>query len=211
MRLVVNKDWTPDMKIYGAVALLFISGAAEAQDWTGFYAGGALSYDTIEISDLTFGDGPVEITGPSPVLFAGYNFQSGSLVYGAELLVVDQSGDADDGDFLRPATADGSTQIRGRIGYVYGDLLPYLAIGATRTRVKVDHEGNGNPVDFADNAASGTSVALGLDWAVNDKSFVRFEVEQTSYSDDTLLFYGNDPHAYSLDATRVSVGYAYRF
>jgi opacity protein-like surface antigen len=66
-------------------------------------------------------------------------------------------------------------------------------------------------VDFADNAASGTSVALGLDWAVNDKSFVRFEVEQTSYSDDTLLFYGNDPHAYSLDATRVSVGYAYRF
>jgi outer membrane immunogenic protein len=210
-RLVASKDWTPNMKIYGAVALLFLSGAAEAQDWTGFYAGGALSYDTIEITDLTFGDGPVDISGPSPVLFAGYNFQSGNLVYSAEALVISQSGDADDGSFLRPATADGTTQLRGRIGYVYGDVLPYLAIGASRTRIKVDHEGNGNPVDSADDTASGTSVALGLDWAMNEKSFVRFEVENTSYSDDTLLFYGDDPHAYSLDATRISVGYAFRF
>jgi outer membrane immunogenic protein len=199
------------MKTYGAVVLLFLSGAAQAQDWTGFYAGGALSYDTIEINDLSFGDGSVDMTGPSPVLFAGYNFQSGNLVYGAELLVVSQSGDADDGDFLRPATADGSTQIRGRIGYVSGDVLPYLAIGATSTRVKVDHEGNGNHADFADNTSSGTSVALGLDWAMNERSFVRFEVESTSYSDDTLVFYGDDPHEYSLDATRISVGYAYRF
>ena len=199
------------MKMYGTIALLFLSGAAEAQDWTGFYAGGSLSYDTIEINDLSYGDGPVDMTGASLGLFAGYNFQSGNLVYGAELLVVDQSGDADDGDFLRPATADGSTQIRGRIGYVYGDVLPYLAIGATSTRVKVDHEGLGNPADFADDTASGTSIALGLDWALNEKSFVRFEVEDTSYSDDTLLFYGDDPHDYTLDATRISVGYAYRF
>jgi outer membrane immunogenic protein len=199
------------MKIYGAIALLFLSGAAHAQDWTGFYAGGSLSYDTIEINDLSFGDGPVDITSTSPGFFAGYNFQSGNLVYGAEILVISQSGDADDGNFLRPATADGSTQFRGRIGYVYGDVLPYLALGATRTRIEADHEGNGDDVDLAYDLASGTSIALGADWAVNEKSFVRFEVEKTSYSDDTLLFYRNDPHDYSLDATRISVGYAYRF
>lgn len=198
-------------KIYGAVALLCLGSAAGAQDWTGFYVGGSLSYDTIEINDLSFGDGPVDITGFSPVLFAGFNFQSGSLVYGAEALVISQSGDADDGNFLRPATADGSTQLRGRIGYVYGDVLPYLAIGATRTRVKADHEGDGSSVDIADDTASGTSVALGLDWAMNERSFVRFEVENTSYSDDTLVFYRDDPHDYTLDATRISVGYAYRF
>lgn len=199
------------MKIFGVAAVLLLSGAAQAQDWTGFYAGGSLSYDTIEINDLSFGDGPVELTGASAGLFAGYNFQSGNLVYGAEALVVSQSGDADDGNFLRPATADGSTQLRGRIGYVYGDVLPYLAIGATRSRIKADHEGNGNPADSADNTSSGTSVALGLDWALNERSFVRFEVEQTNYSDDTLVFYGDDPHNYSLDASRISLGYAYRF
>jgi outer membrane immunogenic protein len=199
------------MKMYGAVALLFLSGAAQAQDWTGFYVGGSLSYDTIEINDLSFGNGPVDISGISPVLFAGYNFQSGNLVYGVEALVIDQSGDADDGNFLRPATADGSTQIRGRIGYVYDNVLPYLAIGATSTRIKVDRGGNGNPADLTDDSASGTSVALGLDWSLNEKSFVRFEVETTSYSDGTLLFSGSSPLDYNLDASRISVGYAYRF
>jgi outer membrane immunogenic protein len=198
-------------EIYGAVALLCLGSAAGAQDWTGFYAGGSLSYDTIEINDLTNGNGPVDITGTSPALFAGYNFQSGNLVFGGELLVVDQSGDADDGNFLRPATADGSTQIRGRIGYVYDDVLPYLAIGATSTRVKVDRGGTGNPADLTDDSASGTSVALGIDWALNEKSFVRFEAETTSYSDGTLLFSGSPPLDYDLDATRISVGYAYRF
>jgi outer membrane immunogenic protein len=195
------------MKIYGALVLFFLSSAA-AQDWTGFYFGGSLSYDTIEINDLTNGDGSVEITSTSPGLFAGYNFQSGNLVFGGELLVVDQSGDADDGDSLRPATADGSTQIRGRIGYVYGDVLPYIAIGSTSTRIKAE---NGNPGASADDSASGTSVALGLDWALKERSFVRFEVETTSYSDGTLLFSGSPPLDYDLDATRISVGYAYRF
>ena len=46
---------------------------------------------------------------------------------------------------------------------------------------------------------------------MNEQSFVRFEVESTNYSDDTLVFYGDDLHEYSLDATRISVGYAYRF
>jgi outer membrane immunogenic protein len=197
--------------ICGALTLVCLGSAALAQDWTGFYVGGALSYNTIEIEDLSFGDGPVEITGTSPVLFAGYNFQSGNLVYGAEALVNSQSGEADDGEFLRPASADGTTQIRGRIGYVYGDVLPYLALGATRTRIEADHEGDGNDADLGYDIASGTSVALGLDWAINERSFLRLEAETTSYSDDTLVFYRDDPHDYSLDATRISVGYAYRF
>lgn len=198
-------------RMFGAAALLCLGSAAGAQDWTGFYVGGSLNYDSIEINDLSFGDGPVDMTGPGYGLFAGYNFQSGNLVFGAELLVNSQTGEADDGNNLRPARADGSTQIRGRVGYVNGDFLPYLAIGATSTRVEVDHEGNGNDADFDDSTSSGTSVALGLDWAMNDRSFVRFEAEKTFYRDNTLLFYGNDPHNYSLDGMRLSVGYAYRF
>jgi outer membrane immunogenic protein len=199
------------MNIYRAVVFLFLSGAAHAEDWTGFYAGGSLSYDTIKINDLTFGNGQVDMTGASPSLFAGYNVQSGNLVFGGEVLVVDQSGSADDGDFLRPASTDGSTQIRGRVGYVYGDLLPYFAIGSTGTRIKADRNAAGAPVDRAENIARGVSLALGVDWALNERSFARVEVETTNYSDGTLLFDGNTAHDYSLAATRVSVGYAYRF
>lgn len=198
-------------KIFGTLALLCVGTTAGAQDWTGFYAGGSLGYDTIEINDLTYGDGPVDMTGPGVGVFAGYNFQSGNLVYGAELLATKNSADGNDGDFLLPASAETSMQIRGRIGYASGTMLPYLAIGATRTKVEADHEGNGLATDMADDTASGTSIALGMDWAMNETSFVRFEVEKTNYSDDTLNFYGGDLHDYSLDGTRISVGYAFRF
>lgn len=194
------------------VALLCLGTSASAQDWSGFYAGGALSYDAITANDLSYGDGPVDLNGAGLGLFAGYNFQSGNLVYGAELAATKHSGEGDDGDFLLPATALHSIGIRGRIGFVTGKMLPYLAVGATRTTWKADHEGNGLAVEISEDTATGTSIALGLDWSLSDRSFLRIEVERTRYGEDDIIFDdGADTHLYDMEATRVSVGYALRF
>lgn len=194
------------------LALLCLATPASAQDWSGFYAGGALGYDSITANDLGYGDGPVDLNGAGFGLFAGYNIQSGSLVYGVELAAIKHSGEGDDGDYLRPASALHSLALRGRIGFVTGKMLPYLALGTTRTTWEADHSGNDNPGDLWEDTAKGTSVALGLDWSLGDKSFLRIEVERTRYGEDQMGFYnGADPHGYELDATRVSLGYAMRF
>jgi outer membrane immunogenic protein len=195
----------------GFLALLCLGTSASAQDWSGFYAGGTLSYDSITANDLSYGDGPVDLNGAGLGIFAGYNLQSGNLVYGAELSAIKHSGEGDDGDYLRPATALHSLSLRGRIGFATGKMLPYLAVGATRTTWEADHEGNGDPADVWDDTASGTSVALGVDWSLSDTSFLRVEVEKTRYGEDEIDFYNGDIHEYDMDATRLSIGYAMRF
>jgi outer membrane immunogenic protein len=184
---------------------------AVAQDWTGFYAGGVLSYDSISPNDLSYGDGPVDLNGAGIGAFAGYNFQAGSLVYGAELGATVHSGEGFDGDYLEPASALHSLALRGRIGFVTGNMLPYLAVGATRTKWEANHDGSGDPSDVFADTATGTSIALGVDWSLSEKSFLRIEVERTRYGEDEIDFYNGDIHDYEMDATRLSLGYAMRF
>lgn len=199
------------MRAFLLVSAVCMGTSASAQDWTGFYAGGTLGYESFDINDLTFGDGPVDANGAGLGLFAGYNFQSGHMVYGAELQAQKHSGDGDDGDFLRPASALHSIGLRGRIGFAKGNTLSYLAIGAVRTKWEADHAGAGLAADIWSDTASGTSLALGVDWALTQTSFLRLEVERTRYGDDEIDFYGGDIHQYDMDATRISVGYALRF
>lgn len=193
------------------LALLAFGTTASAQDWSGFYAGGTVSYDAIEVNDLSYGDGPVDLTGIGIGGFAGYNLQSGNLVFGAEILAALHTGEGDDGDYLRPASALRSVGLRGRLGFASGSVLPYLAIGATRTKWEADHGGDGLSEDIWDDTATGPSVALGVDWAMNERSMLRVEVERTSYGEDEIDFYDGDIHEYEMDATRVSIGYALRF
>lgn len=192
-------------------AAISLATPAAAQDWAGFYAGGALSYESISPNDLSYGNGPVDLNGAGLGLFAGYNVQSGPMVYGAELGVAKHSGEAFDGDFLEPASALRSLSLRGRVGYVTGNMMPYLAIGATRTKWEANHAGSNDPADVWGDTATGTSLALGVDWSLTAKSFLRVEVEKTRYGEDEIDFYDGDIHDYEMDATRLSLGYAMRF
>jgi outer membrane immunogenic protein len=195
--------------LLGAVA---VGSPVGAQDWTSFYGGGTLAYDATALTDLSYGDGPADLNGAGLGLFAGYNLQRGNLVYGVELAVTKHSGEASDGDFLQPATALNSAALRGRVGYVTGRMLPYVAVGSYRSKFEVDHEGNGDPTDFGDETAKGTGLALGVDWTLKDRTFLRVEIESVHYKDGTIDFYdGSDPHDYDMDARRLVVGYAMNF
>ena len=195
-----------------AATVAFLPSLAAAQDWSGAYGGAALSYDKITVNDLSYGDGPIDLNGAGLGLFLGYNWQSGSLVFGSEIAATKHSGEASDGDYLLPATALFSVELRGRVGFATGKLLPYLAIGAVRTDWEADHFGSGLAGDMAKDTANGTAVAIGVDVSFTPTSFLRVEFEKIRYADDKMPFYnGSDNHDYEMDASRLTIGYAMRF
>ena len=112
------------MKLTPLFLLLVTASPALSQDWSGPYAGGGLSYDSITVFDLDYGDVPVDLNGAGLGLFGGYNFQSGNLVYGAELSATKHSGEGADNEYLRPATALNSLSLRGRIGFASINAAP---------------------------------------------------------------------------------------
>lgn len=180
-----------------------------AQDWAGAYGGLGLSFSEF---DLSIEGDDFSPSGVGAELLLGYNFQNGNWVFSPELIVGFTSGDDEfsEGSFRATASSGTSATIRGRVGYVADNILPYLAIGYTST--DFDVEGNDGTGRFTySETASGVSVALGLDYAVNDNAFVRFEVDYVDYDDGTISGRGLTSADYELEAYGLSISYAFRF
>lgn len=134
-----------------------------AVDWSGFYAGinvgssgGTVSFTSGPSYDL--------ISATSYGAFVGYNFQSDTLVYGAEL------GYSTGGVGI--ATAPPGVQfddffgIKGRIGYSIGSALVYGVLGANNTTY---YSNNVTPSGF------GISYGVGVDYLITDTYFAGLE------------------------------------
>jgi outer membrane immunogenic protein len=193
--------------ILAAMSLPTASLPALAQDFSGIYGGVDLISDRFDAEDLSYGPGPVDANGLGVGVFAGYNWQSGNIVFGPELYLTSHSADGNDGAYFLPFSAKRSMGVKARLGYTIGNIMPYLSVGTVRTKVEADHTGGGM---LAEDTAKGTSFSLGADWAVTDQTFLRVEIERTNYKDDFFSWSG-DVHDYSLDRTSMSVGYAFRF
>jgi hypothetical protein len=136
--------------------LLVSASAASAQDWSGFYLGVSAgqgsgdvgvpllsSSDTLD-SDVVYG------------LFAGYNLQQNSMVYGAELAF--NSGDINSQAF----PSQGITpllDLKGKVGLAAGRGLAYGVLG---------YSTNEAFVTGATSDGSGVSFGLGYDYQIND-------------------------------------------
>ena len=127
--------------------------AQQNADWTGFYAGGLGGAQSGEISP-----GGNTFTTANLGGFAGYNFQKGQVVYGAEVAAqlgtMDLSGAPADVDLLIDAKA--------RVGYSFGDALLFASGGYTTTDTGA----------LGGLSANGWNAGAGLDYALSDKFFV---------------------------------------
>ncbi len=92
-----------------------------AQDWTGPYAGFQIGGSDIDVDDGLEVDGD----GPSYGIFAGYNVQAGTLVYGGELDYDVTEYDIANGT----AEVDSTTRLKGRVGTELGGGLAYGTAG----------------------------------------------------------------------------------
>ncbi|MGC9419742.1 MAG: outer membrane protein [Rhodovulum sp.] len=120
----------------------------------GFYIGAAAGRASGDGSPFDFGDG-------TPYgLIAGYNVQQGRLVYGVEL----GHSAFDDLDYLS-LEIDRVTDLRGRVGYVTGDLMVYGAVGWAWAHAQ-------NTSTGADGDLDGASFGVGAEYNVNERFFV---------------------------------------
>jgi outer membrane immunogenic protein len=172
----------------GALAIMTIMGAANASDlprrhampakapiyvepaynWTGFYAGinGGYGFGHSEWSNA-FGTSGFNVDGGVVGGTLGYNYQMGQVVFGLE-------GDIDwsglQGQTNTGVCAGGICETtnnwlstaRGRIGYAFGRIMPYVTAGAAFGDVELNVPGIGSETDTRVGWTAGGGVEFAL-------------------------------------------------
>src|SRR5690606_9602913 len=173
-------------------------GAANAVNWTGFYAGGHLGYTQ---SRARFTD-PSEGVSVSDSLKgflgggqAGFNYQFGTWVFGLEADISGSNADATQ-VIVDPASGDASQMkekirwtslVTGRMGYAFDRALLYVKGGVAFGGFSL----NGNDFDSGDTvrksySQTGWTVGGGLEYALNSAWSVRAEYGYVAFGNKTL-------------------------
>ncbi len=163
-----------------------------ANDWSGFYIGAFAAYGTAGINhdydnNVLFGYSADGISGG---VQAGYNFQSGNMVYGIEadwyLGGETGSGLCDSG--TTPAcggtgsqptfTLDRTVGVKGRIGVVKGDMLFFGSAGWSQASITVTDTLQPATVSATH---QGFTVGAGLEWMMNNGVIISAEYQYGVY------------------------------
>lgn len=138
------------------IAALLCGSAASAQDWNGAYLGISAGSGSGEVAVPAFSG--LDTLDSSTVygLFAGYNLQRNSMVYGAEIAF--HSGDINSAAFPSQGI-DRLMDLKGRFGYAAGPGLVYGVLGYSTNRAFVSS---------GTSDGSGFSLGLGYDYQIND-------------------------------------------
>lgn len=155
-------------------------------DWTGFYAGAQLGWGQLD-SDV-FGD--EEPDGALYGVHAGYNYDFGSFVLGAEL-------DYDFTDISDSATdidLDSVARFKVKAGYDAGRFLPYVTAGVAQATT-------GGALDADDD---GQFAGVGVDYQYNDRIRVGAEALQHEFNDF-------DGSGSDIDATTIAARVSFTF
>lgn len=212
MELTMNTHKKTFTTVAAAMALVGLSGAANAGglaepviqqaptpmaapapapvsyggDWGGFYAGGQLGWGQLDAD--AFGD-----EDPDGALYgvhAGYNYDFGSFVLGAEL-------DYDATDISDAATGidlDSVARLKVKAGYDMGQFLPYVTAGVAQATTS----------GALDGTDDGQFAGLGVDYQYNDR--IRVGAEALQHQFDDFDGTGND-----IDATTIAARVSFTF
>jgi outer membrane immunogenic protein len=167
-----------------AEPVVVASPVATGGDWTGGYIGGQLGYGNASVGDVD-GDG---VAGG---LYAGYLYDMGTFVLGAE-------GGYDWGDITldgNAGTLDNVGRIKGIAGYDMGRTMLYATAGAAYGDATV---GGSSLSDW------GWLAGIGLDYKVNDVVSVGGEVLYHQFDDF-------DDAGVDVDATTIAARVSYHF
>ena len=165
-----------------------------AYSWAGPYLGASVGYSSGKVD-------PGNISGGTAGLTAGYNFQSGAMVYGLE---GDLSASGADGRFAAYKFSNpwfGTA--RGRIGYAIDNVLFYgtagLAFGSTRAQFGGLSETQ---------VSAGLTAGLGAEFGFARNWSAKIEYLYVNLSDSRFTITGAD-HGASFGTVRVGVNYRF--
>lgn len=216
--------------IAGGILLTIISGAAVADDWSGWHVGGHLGYSSNDLSGLydTAGSTPyadfskAEESGAAYGLQGGYDWQNGNIVYGVEVNYTKTNLDGEtnidgEGDYERFDT-EKYWSISGRIGTLVNDkTLIYATAGVARVYNELevelnDQDGNNNR-SYHETAAllgAGVEYAYSKNWSIRGEAlYINLDKEDNDLTD---LDDGDSGDSISIGAVKVlKIGLNYRF
>ncbi|MER9657281.1 porin family protein [Mesorhizobium sp. M0152] len=161
--------------------------------WQGAYAGvfgaGTLEHYKIHapgIGAATHNVGSAAIGG-----FAGYNFQSGKVVYGVEGELGYRFKKNTFDDIPGAGVLDASTglfgSLKGRVGVDMGSYLPFITAGVTAAKLKTFYPGGAAERDAT---IVGGIVGAGVDVALTHNVFLRGEYDFSFFGKKSLEYCG---------------------
>ena len=169
--------------------------AYSAYDWSGFYLGGQGGYvwnkGTVLGTDRN-------LDGGTAGVHAGYNFQSGNIVYGIENDFNYNFKDKKEADLEWDASG------RARVGYALDRTLLFATAGLAAAGGKVDAPGVGKKDDIL----IGWTAGGGIEHAFTDNVIVRGEYR---YSDFGNKDFGSAIGDFGATQNKVLVGASYKF
>ena len=166
---------------------------APVQDWAGAYGGLSFSGISGALTENTGGALSDLDSDTGFGLFAGYNWQSGNLVYGGELSYT---------DFSAPYTAfpgssqDNALELRARLGYAMDNVLFYGFVGGARSDLALA----GTNYDM-----TGVSYGLGAQYLFSNGAFAGLELGRRDVSDTVA---GNTVSA-DIDTVSLHAGFQF--
>lgn len=192
------------MKIKRTLLVAALGGAVahgvSAQDWGGFYAGLSTTSSSMDMNIVGAPAAYSADDGAALGIFAGYNYVlSNNMVVGGELSYADVSAS----DYpANPYTVDSLAQLRGRLGYANGNVMPYLAIGYASTDFQVP----GGPSTNEE----GWSFGIGAEMMVGTNMSLRAEYSRATFDSvgENVYF---APDQVDIDLDTLSIGLAMHF
>lgn len=169
-------------------------------NWSGAYLGAMLGYQWGDFDVQGLGD--VEADGYVAGGYAGYNFQSGALVFGVEgdLAATDLS-ETSAGTTLE---SELTGSIRGRVGYAFDRILAYGTGGVAFADVTAS---DGTVSD--DNWHTGYVVGAGIEAAMTENILARVEYLYTDFGDETYNLTTATNADLSSHTVRAGIGYKF--
>ncbi len=157
--------------------------AMAPSDWTGFYAGAQAGFGTLT-RDVPGGDFDEDYNAYG--LHAGYNYDLGSLVLGAEAAY-------DRFDLQTTGNTADVGRLGARVGYDLGKFLPYATAGVASLSTNI---GSGDATDM------GYYYGFGVDYRVTDSITTGVQLLRQEFND-----FDNSGSDIQADQAQLSVSY----
>lgn len=160
-------------------------------NWTGFYVGVQGGYVTSRVRHSFSNGAPTDNSDPDGFfggIHAGYNMQSGSIVYGieADVNASDLRGSYQNVTGLASAgsaRSDWNASLRGRLGVAFDRALIYATGGVAVAEWRY-RGGPALPVTSGFNDTQvGWTIGAGIQYAINNNWSVRGEYRYTDFGD----------------------------
>ncbi|MCP1199283.1 outer membrane protein [Notoacmeibacter sp. MSK16QG-6] len=190
----------------------------EGFSWSGPYAGLQLGYGWAD-TDWTYQTGgdtvDVDPDGVFGGLYAGYNYQFGSLVAGAEIEAniadIDDETDCPSAAFDCRGEVNAFGSLRARFGYAADRFLAYGTGGLALGHMKIETEDLTGNVNNEGKVLLGYTVGGGVETLIGSNVVLRAEYDYYNFEDEDFTVDGGNEIETDLDMHTIRFGLAYKF